>query len=135
MASELLDYLNDELNDDFCYHAEVDDFLRAINWEKIEKEKPEGVDLAAINYSSPIIQPTDDQIRNALREILESGKIEIGETAMETPDYMTFVAWSRSVEERVERALKSVNECNERDRKFVYWLCRKDRVDRYEAAK
>lgn len=132
--SNVFDEILERLNDGLCYHADVDGILSEINLNKLEVVKPPGMDLQTINWNSPIVRPTDEQIRNALREILESGEIQIGETNLDTPDYLAFVAWTGSVEERAERALKSMLECNDSDRPFAYWLCLRENVDRYEDA-
>lgn len=130
--SEIVNEILDELEVDFCYHAEVDAFLRERKWRQLEKAALPGIDLNAITPLSPIIRPTEEELRNALRELLESGKIEIGETSLETPDYLSFIGWRGTVDQKLDRAIKEVLESNETDRPFVYWLSLRDRVDRYE---
>ena len=130
--STIFDEILERLNDGLCYHADVDGILSDSNLKKLEKTKLRGEDIQTIKPTSQIIRPTDEEIRNALREILESGEIQIGETNLDTPDYLAFVAWHGSVDERAERAIKSVRECNDSDRPYAYWLCLRDNVDRYE---
>lgn len=133
--SEILDEILERLEIDFCYHAEVDAILREIKWKQLEKEAPQGISLNEITPLSPMIRPTEEELRNALRELLESRKIEIGETSLDTPDYLSFIAWSGTVDQKIDRAIKAVHGSNETDRPFVYWLSARDRVDRYETAK
>ncbi len=130
--SEIADAMVDQLDAGYCHHADVDRILREINWENLEAQRPPGVDLQAITRNSPIIRPTDEQIRNALREIVESGKIEIGNTALDSRGYGTFIAWRGSVEERVDRAMNLLKAYADEEHSFVYWLCLRERVNRYE---
>jgi len=51
---------------------------------------------------------------------------------MKTPDYVEFVAWNGSVEERVNRAVKAVAAASGPDKEFADWLCLRENVDRFE---
>lgn len=133
--SEITDGMLYQLEDGFCHHADVERLLREINWERLEAEKPPGVNLQAITPNSQLILPNDEQIRNALREMLESGKIEIGNTALDSRGYLVFVAWKGTVDERVDRAMGLLKEYADEEHSFVYWLCPRERVSRYENSK
>jgi hypothetical protein len=70
--------------------------------------------------------------KNVLRELLLSGKVEIGVAKIASPHFVEFVGWKGTVEERVARAIKRVETLNDLDRPFAYWLCLEENVDRFE---
>ena len=76
--------------------------------------------------------PSQSQIMNVLSELLETGKVEIGLTHQARPDYLEFVAWNGTVDERVNRAMEAVNMAAGPDKDFAYWLCLRKNVDRFE---
>lgn len=79
------------------------------------------------------LQPEDmASLRGSLFYLLSTEKIEIG-SAFESSDYVEFVAWSGSIPAKVERALEAVAQTPEPDSEFAYWICLKEKVDRYEA--
>lgn len=72
------------------------------------------------------------QVRNVLTDILSSGNVDVGEAKLSSPEYVEFIAWNGSVEERVERALAAIDAANGPDKEFAYWLCLRQNVDRFE---
>jgi hypothetical protein len=68
-----------------------------------------------------------------LRELLASETVEIGVPSQLRPDYLEFVAWRGSVEDRVRRAMQEVANTVGHDKEFSYWLCLRKNVDRYES--
>lgn len=75
----------------------------------------------------------ETQLKDALTELLTTGKVEIGLARMTTPDYVEFVGWKGATEERVGRALEAVTDASGPDKEFAYWLCLRENVDRFEA--
>ncbi|WP_338285226.1 hypothetical protein [Luteolibacter sp. LG18] len=73
-----------------------------------------------------------DCVNRTLGELLSSGQVEIGVAQSAEPDYVEFVAWRGSVEERVSRAMETVLAAADRDKAFAYWLCLRENVDRFE---
>jgi len=67
-----------------------------------------------------------------LSELLESDKVEIGVPVQARPDYLEFIAWRGTVDDRVSRALELVANAIGHDKEFAYWLCLRKNVDRYE---
>jgi hypothetical protein len=70
-------------------------------------------------------------ITEALKEILESGKVEIGETRA-IPGYVEFIAWKGSIAERIVRAMNAVAAVSGHDKDFAYWMALRENVDRFE---
>jgi hypothetical protein len=66
-------------------------------------------------------------------ELLSIG-VEIGEAKLTTPDYVEFVAWNGTLEERLKRAKARVEGLAAPDREFAYWLALRKNVDRFEGA-
>jgi hypothetical protein len=75
----------------------------------------------------------DVKERELIANLLSTGKVEIGHAKLAAPDYVEFVAWTGTVESRVERAINAVTSAVGPDREFAYWLCRKEGVDRFES--
>jgi hypothetical protein len=69
--------------------------------------------------------------KRVLTELL-SGDVEIGTTRLASSDYVEFIAWKGTVEERVARAAESVESLTGPDREFAYWLAFRKNVDRFE---
>jgi hypothetical protein len=67
-----------------------------------------------------------------LAELLSSGKVEIGAAKLAGPDYVEFVAWAGTIEDRIRRAIQAVSNAVGPDKEFAYWLCLRENVDRYE---
>jgi hypothetical protein len=96
-------------------------------------------DMVSHGLLSQCVEPTegDDtpsslRVRNLLAELLSSGKVEVGEAKLASPDYVEFIAWKGTVEDRVRRALESVENMRGHDKEFAYWLCLRENVDRFE---
>ena len=75
---------------------------------------------------------TQLRVRDLLAELLATAKVEIGIAKLARPDYVEFVAWNGSVEERVQRAQDAVCAASRPDKEFAYWLCLRENVDRFE---
>jgi hypothetical protein len=99
------------LSDDMVSHGLIAQYLKQVNTDALPIEEP---------------------IKDALKRLLESDSIEIGIAKMKTPDYLEFVAWNGTVDEKVSRALDAVANTNGSDKEFAYWLCLQENVDRYE---
>ena len=69
--------------------------------------------------------------QEVLKELLSSD-VEIGAARRTSGDYVEFIAWKGSVDERVARANDAVESAKGADREFAYWLCLRKNVDRYE---
>jgi hypothetical protein len=72
--------------------------------------------------------------QDVLRQLLASGKVEVGRAILVSNDYVEFVAWKGTIEQRIARAAGSVNSEYGPAQQFAYWLCLKENVDRYEDA-
>lgn len=72
------------------------------------------------------------RVRNTLAELLASGRVEVGVARLATPDYVEFVAWKGTVDERVRRAIEAASSVSGPDEEFAYWLCLRENVDRFE---
>lgn len=75
---------------------------------------------------------SEHRLPETLKTLLGTGKVEIGVAKMTTPDYVEFVAWKGTTDERVDRALEAVAESNGVDKEFAYWLSLRENVDRFE---
>jgi hypothetical protein len=67
-----------------------------------------------------------------LTELLSSGSVDVGEAKLSSPEYVEFMAWKGTVEERVERASAAIDAAHGPDKEFAYWLCLRRNVDRFE---
>ncbi|WP_298866275.1 hypothetical protein [uncultured Gimesia sp.] len=68
-------------------------------------------------------------------EVLEnllSGEVEIGIAKSKSEEYVEFIAWRGSINERISRAVEYVDKASTSDQEFAYWLCLRKNVDRYE---
>ena len=89
--------------------------------------------LAQYLYQKNTNTPSSkDTIENVLKEMLSSGKVEIGSVNVARPNYVEFVAWKGDTNERVERAMDAVAKASGADKEFAYWLCLRENVDRFE---
>ena len=70
--------------------------------------------------------------RALLTELLSSGKVEIGTAKLARPDYVEFIAWTGTIPDRISRAITAVRNAVGHDKEFAYWLCLREKVDRYE---
>ena len=69
-----------------------------------------------------------------LRRLLASDGIAIGDPNLLRPDYVEFVGWVGTVEDRVRRAMDAVATSVGHDKEFAYWVCLRKNVDRFEGA-
>lgn len=74
----------------------------------------------------------ESRVEALLAELLSSGKVEIGEAKQLSPGASEFVAWRGTVPERIRRAMNAVSNAVGHDKQFAYWLCRREKVSRYE---
>jgi hypothetical protein len=72
------------------------------------------------------------RVTELLAELLSSGKVEIGVLVMPRSGETEFIAWRGTVDERIRRALSAVDAVFGHDKDFAYWLCLREKVDRYE---
>jgi hypothetical protein len=77
-------------------------------------------------------EPSDSQVTAVLKHLLMSENVEIGEAKHVRPDYVEFIAWRGTIEERLLRAKESVERASGPDKEFAYWLCLRKNVDRFE---
>jgi len=95
-------------------------------------------DMVSHGLLVQFVQQTEDRRsgpplnwKEILRELLSDG-VEIGTARKKTPDYVEFIAWRGSIDERIARAEKSVRDSSDFDKEFAYWLALRKNVDRYE---
>ena len=75
----------------------------------------------------------ESRLPETLKTLLGARSVEIGVAKVTTTDYVEFVAWKGTTDERVDRAIEAVAESNGPDKEFAYWLCLRENVDRFEA--
>lgn len=103
-------YILELLNDDMVSHGLIAQCIEQCG--SIDAENPLGWE--AILY-----------------ELLQ-GKVEIGIARKTSNDYVEFIAWKGTVEERIARASDRVDNARNSDQEFAYWLCLRKNIDRYE---
>lgn len=96
-------------------------------------------DMVSHGLLAQCVEQTDDcdmplqtRLKSTLVDLLSSGKVEIGSAHLARPDYVEFVAWQGAVDERVRRAIEAVRVTSDADKEFAYWLCLREKVDRFE---
>ena len=72
------------------------------------------------------------RLKQMLSELLSSGRIEVGGAKLAGPDYVEFVAWNGTCDDRVTRAIDAVSNAISQDKEFAFWLCLRENVDRFE---
>lgn len=70
-------------------------------------------------------------LADVLAVVLNAG-IQVGQAFNETQDHVKFVAWGGSVNSRLARIERFLNETPEHERGFVVWFCLAAKVDEYE---
>ncbi|MDZ4781431.1 MAG: hypothetical protein SGJ19_14365 [Planctomycetia bacterium] len=112
--SEIGTQILDELKDDLIHHGWL----------------VQGIELMEN------VRPCSSQrLQQVLTELLETKKVQIGNanrTQLAGKDYVEFVAWKGSEQERIQRALAVVAAAGGHDVLFAYWLCLNENVDRFE---
>jgi len=76
-----------------------------------------------------------ESVQAVMVELLASG-VEVGKAVKafkDSVEHVAFVAWKGTVEERVGRALTSVDSHTESDRDWAFCLCLPENVDEYES--
>ena len=109
MTSPIDDVL-EMLADDMIYHGWLVQYL-----------EQSGTDSAAVGK----------RIRPLLADLLASGKVEVG-VPEAMAEYVAFVAWKGTVEERLRRAEAAVEAASGNEKGFAYWLCLRETVDVFE---
>lgn len=104
--SRIADYVLELLNEDMVSHGLLVQCLK--------QEGPPPLEWEAV-----------------VRELL-SCEVEIGVAKLASSNYVEFIAWKGTREERVSRAAKRVESLTDPDREFAYWLALRKNVDRYE---
>lgn len=100
----------DLLNDDIVSHGLLVQHTR---------EAQEGVDTLHLSW------------KDILQDLLQS-EVEIGDAKATSHDYVEFIAWTGSVDQRVSRAEAAVENASASDKEFAYWLCLRKNIDRFE---
>lgn len=112
--------LEEELHEDLLNHAWIEQAVRL----RVGKDAPSLLYVQAI-----------------LEEMLKSGEVEIGETTKGRgeggKEYVAFIAWKRTVQERIARAMREVERWSAPEfppdwKDFAYWLCLRRNIDGYE---
>jgi len=102
----------EELKDDLIYHAWI---MQGIKHEY-------GGDDMSLRL----------RLIELLKELLSSGKVEIGETRLGPRRNVEFIAWKGTIEDRISRAMMAVDQASGFDKDFAYWICLNKNIDRYE---
>jgi hypothetical protein len=76
-------------------------------------------------------QKSLSKLRDVLTELLP-GEVEIGDAKIASPNHVEFIAWKGSIDERLVRAIATVNRLKGHDQEFAYWLALRENVDRFE---
>jgi hypothetical protein len=108
--STIFDCILELLGDDMVYHGELVQCIESATKNRERRMAWEDV----------------------LGELLVSGKVEIGTAKLASPNYVEFIAWKGTAEERVARAIEAVVKASGPDRGFAYWLALVKNVDRHE---
>ena len=109
--STILDNMLELLNDDMVSHGLL---AQCVEQEARDDEEPQ------LTW------------KDVLKQLLASGKIEIGVARSASSDYVEFVAWKGTVGERIARAIERVDSTIGPDQEFAYWLCLRKNIDRFE---
>ncbi len=108
----IVDDVREMLQDDMLNHADLVHYVRYRCGDDVD---------------------TVREVASVLEHVLQTGEIEIGNARLiPTRDYVEFVAWRGTVQDRVKRALEAVEAADEMDKHFAYWLTFRRNVDRYE---
>ena len=91
-----------------------------------------GLLVQYLNQADTSTRGSKNKLPETLKTLLGTGKVEIGVAKMATPDYVEFIAWKGTTDERVDRAIEAVAESNGPDKEFAYWLSLRENVDRLE---
>lgn len=96
-------------------------------------------DIVSRGLFAQCIQEVEEDILSSsekecelLRDLLVSDTVEIGVPMPLGINYIEFIAWKGTVENRVRRAMDAVANTIGHDKEFAYWLCLRKNVDRYE---
>jgi hypothetical protein len=92
-----------------------------------------GEDMVSHGWLVQSVEQVDAQLdwKSVLAELL-SEDVEVGDARVASPDYVEFIAWKGTIDERVSRAIGRVNSLSGHDREFAYWLALRQNVDRFE---
>ena len=109
--SAIADYILDLLSDDMLSHGL---FVQCV------RQDQSSCDRLQLDWT------------DVLKELLLSKKVEIGVARRVSPDYVEFIAWRGTAEERISRAVECVDSMSGHDKEFAYWLCLQENIDRFE---
>jgi hypothetical protein len=103
--NNITDHLYDMLSDDILHHG----LLAQI----VEREH------SAVAWMSVLFE-------------LLTRDVEIGSTSLIDSSYVEFTAWKGDINDRMKRAIESVEGMAIQDREYAYWLALRRNVDKYE---
>jgi len=89
-------------------------------------------------YYGQIARCVDSQDNSSVSQLIHAllcdRNVEIGSVRLRDREYVEFVGWIGTINERIQRATRTVQATEPQDREFVYWLCLRKNVDRFEDA-
>jgi hypothetical protein len=88
--------------------------------------------VQTIHEAKPNVYSWSTIERDVLRELLNSGEVEVGQTEWANSTYIEFIAWKGSVDDRIDRAMEAAASADDRDKGYAYWLCLRRNADRFE---
>ena len=109
-------------------HKHFDEILEMLNSDMVSR----GLITQCLEESKNGLTLTSSQEGEVLSQLLASDGISIGVPKQLRPDYIEFVGWMGTVEDRVRRAMDAVDNAVGHDKEFAYWLCLRKNVDRFE---
>ena len=112
-------------------HTLFNDILEMLNDDIVSR----GLVAQSVEETEHDLLSRSEKEGKVLKELLASDKVEIGAPVRLRPDYLEFVAWRGTVDDRILRAMSAVANTVGHDKEFAYWLCLRKNVDRYETEK
>jgi len=106
----------------------INDILTMLNDDMVSR----GLIVQCVEEAGDDLLSPSAKEGRVLRELLASDTVEIGTAKLLRPDYVEFVAWRGTVDDRILRAMRAVANAGGHDKEFAYWLCLRRNVDRYE---
>lgn len=110
-------------------HTLFKDILTMLSYDMVSR----GLIAQCVEDAEDDLLSPSEKEGKVLRELLASETVEIGAPEQLRPDYLEFVAWRGTVEDRIRRAMRAVADTVGHDREFAYWLCLRKNIDRYES--
>lgn len=109
-------------------HTLINDILTMLSDDMVSR----GLVAQCVEEAEDDLHSPSVKEGKVLRELLASDTVEIGVAKLLRPDYVEFVAWRGTVDDRILRAIGAVANAVGHDKEFAYWLCLRENVDRYE---